>query len=98
MEDTQELGATLRKQRTEKGLTQIAFAKISGIPLRTLIRMEAGDAAVAVGTYTLAARALGVKLSVIAASVRRRPTLDEVYDRYREPEDDNRTPSRPRGG
>lgn len=83
MEDIEELGKMFKQLRRDARLTQAHFSNISGIPLRTLIRMEAGDKSVAIGTYMRAARTLDAKLAV-THSPRRRPTLDEVHALYRE--------------
>ena len=83
MSDIEELGKIFKQIRRDARLTQAHFSKISGIPLRTLSRMEAGDKSVAIGTFMRAASTLDSKLAVIR-SPRRRPTLDEVHALYRE--------------
>ncbi len=83
MNDIEELGKMFKQFRRDARLTQVHFSTISGIPVRTLIRMEAGDQSVAIGTYMRAARTLDAKL-IVSRSSRTRPTLDEVHALYRE--------------
>lgn len=77
------LGKSIRARREQRGLSQEAFARTSGIPRRTLTRLESGDPAVRIGTFEQAAQALGLGL-VLAESLNRRPTLDELEALYRE--------------
>ena len=90
------LGKSIRARREQRGLSQEAFARTSGISRRTLTRLESGDPAVRIGTFEQAAQALGLRL-VLAESPSRRPTLDELEALYRE-DGDNRaqlaTPTR----
>jgi len=79
MEPLFKLGQALRERRKELALTQAALAGRAGIPLRTLLRMEAGDASVKIGTYALAAQELGVELALAS---RARPTLDQLDELY----------------
>ena len=78
------LGKSIRNGRDALGLTQVSFARSSGIARRTLTRIEAGDPAVRIGTFERAAQALGLRLT-ISASLHQRPTLDELASIY----DDN---------
>jgi transcriptional regulator with XRE-family HTH domain len=70
-----ELGAALRRARTERGLTQAALAERAGIPRLKVIQVEAGDERVAVRYYAMVSAALGQHLGLKPA---RRPTLDEL--------------------
>lgn len=74
-----DIGQQLRLARAARKLTQAQFAAASGVPLRTLIRVEAGDENVRIGTYERAARALGLYL---ATARKRRPTLEELDALY----------------
>ena len=76
-----EIGKTIRSRREGKGLTQEAFARVTGIARRTLTRLETGDPAVRIGTIDKAARALGLILSVQNAGLNR-PTLEELDALY----------------
>ena len=78
-----DLGNILREHREKKGLNQESFARASGIPRRTLTRLESGDPAVRIGTFEKAARALGLSLSLRELE-RRRPTLEELGALYRD--------------
>jgi transcriptional regulator with XRE-family HTH domain len=75
------IGKTIRSRRDERGLTQEAFARATGIARRTLTRLESGDPAVRIGTIEKAARALGLALHVRDAGIQR-PTLDELESLY----------------
>ena len=61
------------------------MASASGIALRTLVRMEAGDPSVKIGTYNRAARVLGARIAVLPGE-RHRPTLDELGRLYSDEE------------
>lgn len=75
MESLRQLGKSLRAQRKKLLLTQAALAERAGIPLRTYVRLEAGDAGVALGSYAQAAQSLGLELRLAS---RARPTLEEL--------------------
>lgn len=81
----QEIGGQLRQRREQQKLTQAEMARASGIALRTLVRVEAGDPSVKIGTYNRAARALGAKIGVLPGE-RHRPTLDELGTLYSDDE------------
>ena len=78
-----DIGKSIRKHRESLGLSQDAFARASGIPRRTLTRLESGDPAVRIGTVEKAARALGFGLTLHELR-QRRPTLEELDILYRE--------------
>lgn len=82
-----ELGKTIRERRERHGLSQAAFAQTTGIPRRTLTRLEHGDPAVRIGTFEKAARALGLGL-VLSDLKHRRPTLEELESLYGEDRSD----------
>lgn len=87
-----EIGASIRAKREQLNLTQEAFAERARIPRRTLTRLEAGDPAVRIGTFAKAAQALGMTLH-LSATLRARPTLDDLGDLYKE---DDEVPAQPR--
>ncbi|MFN0163014.1 MAG: helix-turn-helix transcriptional regulator [Burkholderiales bacterium] len=93
---TREIGAQLRQRREQQTLTQAEMARASGIALRTLVRMEAGDPSVKIGTYSRAARVLGAKIAVLPAE-RHRPTLDELGALYPDDEQSAPAPGKARG-
>lgn len=82
------LGKSIRARREKQGLSQADFARASGIPRRTLTRLESGDPAVRIGTFEQAAQALGLCLSLTERQ-RHRPTLDELDAIYREDDADS---------
>jgi transcriptional regulator with XRE-family HTH domain len=71
------LGAQLRRQRLERGLTQAALALRAGLPRLKVVHIEAGHASVSAGAYARLAGALGQEL---VSETARRPTLDEMSE------------------
>lgn len=69
------LGAQLRRQRLERGLTQAELALRAGLPRLKIVQVEAGHGTVSAGAYARVAGALGLELASVPA---RRPTLDEL--------------------
>ncbi len=63
------LAATLRKLRTERGLSQEAVAHEAGVSYTTLAKIELGHSAPAWLTVRSIARALDITLSDLAAEV-----------------------------
>jgi transcriptional regulator with XRE-family HTH domain len=55
------IGANVRRLRGERGITQDALARAVGVDIRTVQRIEAGTANLAVGTLVDLAHVLGVK-------------------------------------
>lgn len=92
------IGKAIRARREKQRISQEALSALSGIPRRTLTRVEAGDPAVRIGTVAKAARALGMSLQLMPAPGAR-PTLDELDQIYRDRDgDDSATDSAdPRG-
>lgn len=89
-----DLGKSIRKHREMFRLSQDSFARASGIPRRTLTRLESGDPAVRIGTFEKAARALGLSL-VLRELQRRRPTLEELGALYGESDASGEVPRKP---
>ena len=71
------LGATMRRLRLQRGMTQAALAMHAGVPRLKVIQVERGDSSVSIGAYAQIACALGAEFTVLPA---RRPTLDEVRE------------------
>lgn len=82
------VGKAIRERREKQGISQATLSTLSGIPRRTLTRVEAGDPAVRIGTVEKAARALGLSLQ-LAPAPGARPTLDELDQIYRDRDDDD---------
>lgn len=82
------IGKTIRERREKQKISQEALSALSGIPRRTLTRVEAGDPAVRIGTVEKAARALGMSLQ-LAPGRGARPTLDELDQIYRDRDGDD---------
>lgn len=70
-------GATLRRLRQQRGMTQAVLATRAGIPRLKVIQVERGDSSVSIGAYAQIASALGAEFTLLPA---RRPTLDEVRE------------------
>lgn len=70
-------GATMRRLRQQRGMTQAALATRAGIPRLKVIQVERGDSSVSIGAYAQLASALGAEFSLLPA---KRPTLDEVRE------------------
>lgn len=69
------LGAQLRTQRLQRGLTQSDVAVRAGLPRLKVVHVEAGRPTVSALAYARVAAALGLELSSVPA---RRPTLEEM--------------------
>ena len=95
--DMSHLGKSIRNQREKLGLNQESFSRASGIPRRTLTRLECGDPAVRIGTFERAARALGLGLTLHELR-RRRPTLEELAALYRDEDAGGEAPETPQDG
>lgn len=74
-----EIAEWLRRERSQRGLSQAELAAQAGVPHRTYQRLEAGDPGARLTTLLRAFGALGVELR---ASPARRPTLEELGDIY----------------
>lgn len=74
------ISAAIRAARKASKLTQRDFAAKAGLSLRTLIRVEGGDAAVSMQAFERAAMTAGLTLTTTPK--RRRPTLDELDTLY----------------
>ena len=61
------VGARVRQARTERRLTMREIAERSGLSLRFLSQLEAGDANIAIGRLAAVATALGVSLADLVA-------------------------------
>jgi HTH-type transcriptional regulator / antitoxin HipB len=69
------LGAQLRAQRLERGLTQAELAQRAGVPRLKVVHVEAGRPTTSAVAYARVAGALGMEFGSMPA---RRPTLDEL--------------------
>jgi len=73
------LGGLAQLARKNRGLTQAQLAEWARVSRRSVIDVERGREAVAIGIYARVFAALGMDLK---AEVARRPTLDEVRKRF----------------
>lgn len=67
---TRQLGATLRAQRKQQGLTQVELARRAGIGRQKLIQVEQGKPGVALAAYVATMDALDLMPAVKPAEVR----------------------------
>lgn len=63
-DSTVALGTDLRQRRKLLGLTQLDVAGLSGVNRETVVRAEAGDEGVALGTFRRIAAALGLEVTL----------------------------------
>jgi transcriptional regulator with XRE-family HTH domain len=71
----------IRQRRIAQGLTQQQVADAARVSRKTLSDFEAGRERITLGNLNRLLRAVGLELATREAS--RRPTLDELADRYR---------------
>ncbi len=81
-----DLATQLRDARKAAGLTLAQMSARTGIPTRSLLRMEAGDSSAPIGRIMLVFATLGYELNIKPTS---RPTLDALQSIY---VDDNNAP------
>lgn len=74
------ISETLRQRRIAQGLTQQRVAAAAGVSRKTLSDLEAGRERITLGKLNRLLRAVGLELAT--REVSRRPTLDELADRY----------------
>ncbi len=75
MDTPQEIGATIRRLRQERGLTQLGLAAAVGIHANSLARIERADAGYGmpdVGTLLALAQALDVGLEALLGNPRKK--------------------------
>lgn len=83
---------TFRERRLAKGMTQEAAASAAGLTRKTVSDFENAKSSISVANAARLLAAVGLELTVREAG--RRPTLDELADRYAE--DDDTTHDAPR--
>ncbi|SCW28787.1 Helix-turn-helix domain-containing protein [Ruminococcaceae bacterium YRB3002] len=59
-----DLGTQIRESRKERGLTQAALAKLSGVERANIARIENGNLNTTFGTVIRLAEALGMRISI----------------------------------
>ncbi len=69
-----------RARRISLGLTQEGVARAAGLARRTVTEFEGGKSGITLGNLNRLLRAVGLELNTREAS--KRPTLDELSDRY----------------
>ena len=58
------LGAAIKSRRKRLGMTQLEVANLSGVNRETVVRAEAGDEGVAIGTLARIALAVGLEVTL----------------------------------
>lgn len=91
MFNVHDLSVEIKASRKAAGITLAQLASRTGIPARSLIRMEAGDPSAPIGRIMLVLAALGLSLSIVKTS---RPTLDALQSIYAEDSPENTSGAR----
>jgi len=90
LHNAEQLGATIRLKRKEKGLSQTALAERLGVERKWVLRLEAGNPKAELGLVLRALKALDMRatlgderqpLPLDAPSRPARSQLDEVFQR-----------------
>lgn len=84
MLDSLALGKFCKTSRKTAGLTLADFSTRTGIPVRSLARLEAGAPEAPMGRVMTVLRSLGYELAVAPLS---RPALESLATLYEEPDD-----------
>ncbi|WP_433592284.1 helix-turn-helix domain-containing protein [Nocardia sp. CA-145437] len=70
------IGANLRALRAKKGLSREKLTELSGVPLRTLRRIESGERAASIPNLMELCKALGTNIGVFLDAAEKE--LDEL--------------------
>jgi transcriptional regulator with XRE-family HTH domain len=88
----EQLGATIRVKRREKGLTQSGLAKLLGAERKWVINLESGNSKAEIGLVLRALEALDLRASLIdvgrpgtRGGLRGASRLDQVFQRLQQP-------------
>jgi transcriptional regulator with XRE-family HTH domain len=79
-----QLGARIKSLRKASGLSIAELSKRTGIPVRSLVRMESGDPNAPIGRVSLVLQSLGFDLDIVSTS---RPTLEALSSIYADDSD-----------
>lgn len=83
MLNPQSLGQFCKGSRKAAGLTLVDLSARTGIPVRSLVRIEAGTPEAPVGRVLLVLQSLGYELTLAPLS---RPSLESLASLYDEPD------------
>jgi transcriptional regulator with XRE-family HTH domain len=86
MLDTHSLGEFCKAARRAAGLTLANLSARTGIPTRSLVRIEAGEAQAPIGRVMLVLQSLGHGLEAAPIT---RPSLESLAGLYNESADEN---------
>jgi transcriptional regulator with XRE-family HTH domain len=79
-----QLGSHIKSLRKAAGLTVAELSARTGIPARSLVRMESGDPNAPIGRISLVLQSLGFDLDIVSTS---RPTLEALSSIYADDSD-----------
>jgi transcriptional regulator with XRE-family HTH domain len=80
-----ELAARIKSQRRAAGLTVAELSARTGIPARSIVRMESGDPSAPIGRVSLVLQSLGHDLAIVPTS---RPSLEDLSSIYSDDSND----------
>ena len=81
MQSSIDLGLSCKAARKAAKLTLADLSARTGIPVRSLVRLEAGDANAPIGRVLAVLQSLGLGLNVVSLA---RPTLESLEALYAE--------------
>ena len=90
--DSQTLGEFCKSSRKAAGLTLVDLSKRTGIPTRSLLRIEAGEPQAPIGRVMLVLQSLGYGLDAVPIT---RPSLESLAALYDESADEDSGASTP---
>jgi transcriptional regulator with XRE-family HTH domain len=93
MLDAKTLGQFCKSSRKAAGLTMAELSTRTGIPIRSLLRIEAGEPQAPIGRILLVLRSLGYGLEAVPVS---RPALESLAHLYVDGDDADDAPTRAR--
>lgn len=79
MASPNELAARIKSQRRAAGLSVAELSTRTGIPARSIVRMESGDPNAPIGRVSLVLQSLGYDLAIVSTS---RPSLEDLSSIY----------------
>lgn len=85
MQSATDLGLSCKAARKSAKLTLVDLSARTGIPTRSLVRLEAGDPNAPIGRVLAALQSLGLGLEVVPIT---RPTLESLGALYADDDDE----------
>jgi transcriptional regulator with XRE-family HTH domain len=84
MASISEIAVRIKTLRKSAGLSVAELAARTGIPARSLVRMESGDPNAPIGRISLVLQSLGCGLDIVSST---RPTLENLSSIYADDND-----------